>query len=323
MGLKSRLNSGVSTRGWAASRSSDASQQTSTVSSAANRPAQIESPALSAGERGIVLGPPVIVDERGGFTTSSYPAEQIQSALLFWDHIDYPSNFIIENENQDLDALVAMGAVRRSRMPVRSGSAGGILLQGTADILEALNAQSPGRWSLWRHAGFEGVVEPTGLDAHAASMALTNSIALPPINHPFEDILEFRLRRAAELRALREEIDAMAEAISLAPDGQRALAVRLDKLDRALSDQIRVSNEHFKITELVSLSPTFSISDAAKDGVSVTMAALVAGLPLTAALTTGVLRGAVSGIGLDLVKGKKTQATTPFDYVVSISRDLA
>jgi|GEM_PF-1085254 hypothetical protein len=273
--------------------------------------------ALEPGQRGVVLGPPVIDHGNGRFSTTPFDRASILAAMLFWDVIEYPSNRAIEIGIGEVNDLVAMGAVQRSEVSLsgRIDVAKTLTAAGNAVIRE-LSGRDPGRWSVWRQPGTVELGEQI-TKTDAASVQLTQAILLPPIDAPFQDVLEFRERRQHELRRLRDKLDSLGEMVATAADSERAFARAHDEVVAGLEAARRVTQERWALSRLVDLDLSFDLSSAMLAAMSASAASSMGAHPLVAA--------AAGGISFAVKPRRRPglgPTSNPFDVICTLEREL-
>jgi hypothetical protein len=276
---------------------------------------------LEPGQRGVMIGPPLIANPDGSLTTTSLDRPTILSALLFWDVIDYPSNTMIDIEIADIDTLAEMGVARRSHIGL-SGTMSGHQPIATAasQAIKLLSERDPGRWSVWRAAG---TIEfgPAGTTTDAATVKLTQSIVLPPVEAPFEDVLDFKERRRSELLALRAHLDDLGATIAAKADSERAFVVAKDRLVASLDDARRAMLERYANPITAGFEFSFSLTDAAK---AVLYGGGGAGLlnPHPLVIAGGALLGGLSASIKPRRKAEAHSGTNPFDVICTMENEL-
>lgn len=280
-----------------------------------------KAPKLEAGQRGVILPPPVTLTANGSLTGSSFDRKRIDAALLYWDAIEYPSNQMIEFGSPDIDALVQMGVVSRSRVQFSGRWTGGESVEAAHDAtVRELKAQSPGRWSHYLIPN-EGVIS-----AHAhevVTVRLLETLPLPPSELPFEELLDFRQRRIDELRALRTHVDELADVVVASADGEAALIRKIDSLHASLSAARAVTSERFGGFIGLKIAPSFSLTDALRAGAtSFGLLAVATGGPSTAALGGAAIAACLQGLSLSIEKTGGEPDLGPLKYVVSIENQL-
>lgn len=270
---------------------------------------------LDPGERGVILSPLVMFDPDGTFWPNRWPLGHLHAALLFWDVLEYPSNSYIHIEDRDIQALKALGAAQSTRVDVGGSAWSGVdpIIAAHQGLLSYLSKESPGRWSSFSGESALPIFGAGGGAVEAFTVRLHQAIPLPPVERPFEDVLEFRLRRRAELLALREHIDTLAETVAAAADSEAAFARRVDHLHAAIAALGRVTRERYGLANWLRLKSSFSLSDAVRAALSL----LAAG----ASPTETLVGTAASGISVSMGEGPEAQ-TGPFQYIASVRQEL-
>jgi hypothetical protein len=141
---------------------------------------------------------------------------------------------------------------------------------------------------------------------------------------PFEDLLEFRLRRLDEAVALRAHIEDLYEAILSSPDQPLALARALERIAAATADQCTVLEEagvRFTFAGLeAGLKWEFDVKISAVSG-------LITAL-LTQSPAAGGFASAVSNLipRVEISSAAGVAGTTgarlPYGYIIHINREL-
>ena len=288
--------------------------------------ATVETPEnlLKPSERGLIVSPPIQVMENGSFDVkdSNLSRALIKSALFFWDRIDAPSNnvFHIEQGSPEIKFLESEGILQKSFSRLSGpGNGGEIMLASNLSAFHALEEKNPGQWSMASGENSLSFPEQEKVENRGFIFELHNTIPVPHEDVPFEDILEYKLRRFDELMALRHHLEEIYQKIASSPDQPLAEKTQFEKLDQALSDHIKASRESGMNLSLSGLSSSIDIGA----GINATLLGLHKGLPLSGALLAGIATtaGSISlktGFGL---KGKK-KSSTPFDYAIGIQKEF-
>lgn len=203
-------------------------------------------------QRGVVL--PL------SFTTPfDYPIERAievmhlntRKALLFWDKIDAPSSrAIISGGGEDIGFLVDAGFAKRTivtdNLPTSNGESIPFDQLWAATQLEAyrLNNQIEGEsWSIMQP--LQGLVVPEAIanEMPCIEFELYNAISIPTGDVAIQDVLEFKMRRQAELDALREAMDGIVADIAATSSIPNRKSLIIQNLNRTLDDFNRVMTE--------------------------------------------------------------------------------
>ena len=141
-------------------------------------------------------------------------------------------------ETNDLSFLKECGIFNRTRVNFNSfsGGAGIALLQMQDAVVKEKNRIEPGNWSIQR-IGEELISEPSFTqNKKIIEFDLYNSIPLPSLDVPLNDVLEFKEKHKAELLAFRVLMDEMYLSIINSPDQLTAKSAALLRLSMAISD---------------------------------------------------------------------------------------
>lgn len=278
-------------------------------------------PKLEVGQRGVILPPPVTLTADGGIMGSGFDRKRIDAALLYWDAIEYPSSQMIEFGSTEIDALVQMGVVSRSRVQFSGSWTGGESVEAAHDAtVRELKAQSPGRWS---HFLIPNERVTSAHTHEVMTVRLFETLPLPPSDLPFEELLDFRQNRIDELRALRTHVDELADVIAASTDGEAALIRKIDSLHASLRAARAVTSERFGGFIGLKIAPSFSLTDALKAGAtSFGLLAVATGGPSTVALGGAAIAAGLQGLGLSIEKTGGEPDLGPLKYAVSIENEL-
>lgn len=278
-------------------------------------------PTLSPSESGILL--PTAAAVSGQQIRDAYHSrEEIMSALLLWDVIAYPTNTAITIMSGDVAALRDLGALKVVNAQLSGGAE--TILAGERAVFDRLLETSPNRWAVLPAAGGR-FIRPGDLTEHGgAAFSLYNALPVPTREVPFEDVMEFRHHRQAELIALRAHINGLADEIGQHADQEAELQLAVEKLDRSISDQIRVTREAFGAFSLIRLKVGFNAGDAFKEGAFGGGAAAFAQQELPNVMLAAGIAGLRAGLkfDLDLEGFKMARGHSPFQYVVNAHSEL-
>ena len=265
-------------------------------------------------QRGLVISCPITISGTSfHLKSSALDLQELRFALLFWDKLDFPTNNLISiGLDQDAQFLASAGILRRTKVQVLGS---GDLVQGFAQAhvhaYRALDEQEPGVWSLG--TGENAVSFPDADVEHGrgALIRLYQAIPVPDKDVPFQDILEFRSKRSAELLALRHHLEAIYQRIVAAGDGALALNTEIGALEQAIADHIKASKE----SKMSFRNMSFDASLNVPAGVVAGLAAYSVLLNTVGALLAGLATAIRFGPGVSL-KGRNV-TPTPFQYVSS------
>lgn len=268
---------------------------------------------LADDERGLVIAPPIEMLEDGAFNSNADYPDFVRGALLLWDRLDCPdNNYFSAAIGDEFKLLEDAGVLTRTivrfneRLDARTPL---IAAQRTAFL--HLDEAEPGQWVLGKLPDAKILYEGDFAKGRGGLVKLFGAVPLPKREASFEDILEFRYKRRAELLALRHHIERIYQTVQGAADPALALRTETEALDRAIADHIRVIQESGIPFRLSGLELKFDLVDATKG----MLAAAALGLPLTAAL----VGGAVQGISVEASAGLKgRQKGGPFEYVTHL-----
>ncbi|MGH6872119.1 MAG: DUF6236 family protein [Rhizomicrobium sp.] len=276
---------------------------------------------MASGERGLVISNPISVNLRDGslYSEQSWLAEQeLRFSLLFWDKLDFPdNNYISSWGGRESDFLEQAGILKRTMVRFQNSMNGAAaVVQAHLMAFQHLDEQEPGVWSLGAGRNSLTFSGQDLDDGRGALVRLFQAIPVPDKEVPLEDILNFRSKRRDELLALRHSLEESYERILGAGDGEMALTREIEKLDRAISDQIKASKESKFKLRLSDIDISLNLVGASIG----TGAGLALGLPLTQAILGSAASAVSLNVGAALKRRRPT--TTPFKYISSFNQDL-
>lgn len=149
---------------------------------------------------------------------------------------------------------------------------------------------------------------------------LVDALPVPGPEVPLEVIFEFRLKRRAELLAFRAAMDDLYDKIIVSTDPARAVASALEKIESALADLHRVSDERWVSRTAESVRTYLALSDPKAAQISLAaMGALGANfIHLSPAL--GALAGLAANAALTF---EQRRHVSPLNRLPAASRDFA
>ncbi len=234
-------------------------------------------------KRGVVAIPAILEKYKAGFNLerSIFP-EEVNYYALYWDYIAMPTNNFMEINVWMQDELVDCGLLIRPKLNYSDMSMdkfADFYIESQFLVLDELRRD---RFEVdWRaHQIGNDVLMPASL---AESSALKNNIRLsldrllpvPSGEVHLHDILEFKLRRKAELIALHTYCDDLYLEIVNSADKNLLHAKNFEKLKLAIEDLDKVSSEgwQFPIKFNLDISQEFDISQS-RAGIATMLLAL-------------------------------------------------
>lgn len=270
-------------------------------------------------ERGLLISPPIEISGSSLYVKSSnFDAQEMRSNLLFWDKLDWPDQRIIGfGSNPDVEYLMNEGVLQRTRVDFHGG---GDMVQlfrmAHMTAFRALNEVEPGRWSFASGENSISLPEEDVDDNRGVLVRLHQAIPVPNSDVPYADVLEFRERRRPELVALRHHLEDVYQKIISSGDEKLAMNTEIERLQLAIRDHIKVSEESRMRLRLSSLTANLNILPIAMGVIS----SSALGLPILGEVLTGLS----SSISIDSGIGLKRNAvsSTPFRYISSYNKEL-
>lgn len=285
------------------------------------------------GGRGIMLVP--FFHEQGASGTlethADLSADQLRFGLFFWDRIAWPSlPYLESNGNVDTDFLSSAGVLLRPeiQLPPTSMSPGKSLAEAYFREFQKLEEKEPGRWSLSAESEADiktFLGDRVGSD-RGITVSLHRAIPIPTGDTPLHDLLEFKLKRDAELLALRTELDDCKRLITSSTDREEVFATQRDRIDAACADLLAVSREWKLPVRIADMSMAFEINGTIVASVAAATLALSnnVGLPAVQAFLTSVGLAVATGMKLTNTFGTKKNSLrkSPFRYVHHLHEEI-
>ncbi|MBP1034015.1 hypothetical protein J8631_00410 [Serratia fonticola] len=230
-------------------------------------------------KRGVVCSSRELIKTVGGFSVGkSLSPIDVNYFTLYWDKLVVPTNdaihFPIANEKE----LVRCGVLERPVFKVDSVTSSDYpsLFAGTQlQMIDILREED--RSSIWsaHFMGNEIHLPPDeSIQKLAIQLDLTGLLPVPTQDTPLHEILEFKERRAAELIALHECLDASYLEILSSGDIDLQRSKTISKLKESIADINKLNREGWRtpITASLSVSTEFDLGRVYA-GVSVALAA--------------------------------------------------
>lgn len=283
---------------------------------------ELDGPALKAGERGLIISPLLDIDENTNRVqiNGGPDPEELRAGLLFWDRIEWPTNNLFHlGHPTPYEFLIAEGVMTRSRA---NFAGGGEMARAMVDAhrttFSALDIRDQGRWTSSRRSDSPTIVGDKAAEQRGLMMRLFKAIPLPDGEAPFEEILNFRAKRRAELQALRASVDQAFLDILGAPDRAFAETAAIDRIDAAVRDLLACSKENRFRQFLSNIDLSFDWRAAGEAG----FRGMQQGLSLADAAVGAVGAGIAISSSFGSLRPKKNGTASPYEYAASIHREL-
>ena len=280
-----------------------------------------------------------------GYNFSPAPLgdEVVRSALLYWDRIDIPDNdFATLPLPSEYQVLISNGIVTRTHISIYGASpqpikiAGGTLLNAVSingrnieefgdklnavplRAFEELQKEKEVFWAYLKNSKTAETPEEEGMKGRSLLFEIPNRLYIPNAGVQFNDILEYKQKRGEELAAFWSAIDDVYYKISNANDIEHARGSEFDKLDIALSDMKKSSQESFP--RMIAKSFRFEINPVNMVSAAAVAAALTPSVPIIAATAFA------SGFKLDFADtffgNKLPSRNAPYRYALDAESSL-
>ena len=259
----------------------------------------------------------------GGFDPVS-----LRQYLLYWDKIDWPDNNIISiggDSDSEMQFLQSAGVLERTIINFGSfsGNVGYAMLDMQVAALEARNRASPGAWSLAQNSLLLASTGNGTVNTRAIEVELYSALPVPTADIPFEDILEFKKRRADELHRFRNSMDELYLYVANAADIPRAKLQVISQLHSSLQDLNSVFDETFRSRLLGSLKVELNLPNLVTGALGGAWAASEINMPLQFGAAVGTV---LSAIKFDMTQIQRAKAIPDslrdYAYLHHITREL-
>lgn len=289
------------------------------------REVQLAGPPLVGSQRGAILhvdghfggGSAIeLVAEIRGFDT-----DIIRASLLLFDKLDFPtsSGFCFNGIPED---LLHFDMAQSTRTIIGGVSNLRIVQEPIVQAFDKLNSRDQGRWALTR--SINGLQFPNSAFAPEKAVALTlyDALPVPTAEVPYEDVLNFKQRRSAELDALRLFLDELGLQASQGIGGL-AETVAYQKFDVALADYNKAIGEQNFAKRLRNVTTNFQMGDAIVGAGIGAIKNLTSELTATSAIAGGAW-GVASSLAMAITRGLRSNnmAGKPFEYIFHANKEL-
>ncbi len=251
--------------------------------------------------KGIVISPPMTIGQDGSLSArGGIDPVELRRAVLFWDRINKPKNFIDLGLSSDEKFLLNCGIL--DELEIRadsvSGPAGLIYAHLHMAAFSELEKREPGLWAM-SEGDNSFNLQAGGIfsDARGALVELHRAIPLPTQDVPLAELLNFKEKRRDEIIRLTLELDSLFSRVINAEDREFELGRAVRDIDQRCSDIIAVGKE---------ASIQFSLSDFTYGGsleVNSTNLLLSGAAGAIMGTTFGLpIVGAAIGVGASFIK---------------------
>ncbi len=288
----------------------------------------IDDVSLSQDERGIVLPQEIYEGGNASGGRNAVDGELLRYCLAFWDKVAVaPAGGFFGGFPyvEEAETLVEQGILRRVDAQTSVMVSGAMLGPTVASVIHALETAQPDQWALARPVGPWHVNEGPPTDNSSISFNLVNALAVPHVDAPIHEVLEFKEGRRAELLALRAELDNVRKRVSLSENPGELLSIELSNLDRALLDHLRVSreakiplmlaNQKMKISwRTWSVASQFAMGAGLLSGVTA--------LPLMGAALAGLVGAVAGSYEAEVIRRPKPALGSAYEYAALFKRQF-
>lgn len=247
-------------------------------------------------EKGIVISPDFSFDGRM-LKIRGVSGQTLRQCLLYWDNIEFPNNGIINiPTSPELQFLIDEGMLQRTdiRLEGFSGNVGYSVIQTQIEALKRMNEQDPGQWSLAQSSNALCLIGDAAKEEDLIEFELHKCMPIPTSDVPFEDILEFKLRRRDEYTAFKNYVGELYLDIVNSNDVPRSKVQAINKLEEAISDIDKITTESFPKRIMKSFSLNLNPANLSTHGLAGAGAATLFGVPLSLGAAAGSMLGAIN-----------------------------
>jgi hypothetical protein len=175
----------------------------------------------------------------------------VRKSILYFDELECPDNDLEPQEFPEIELLVQQKIITRrtlyidrSQVPRTPGDHMSALRSVNTQTFLNLDKTEPAKWVFAPLSIEPGFWPPEILVSHEAiEVELSNMLPVPDAGVDYADILDFKLRRHAELQQLREYLDELYLSVMGSNEFPRSKTAAMDKLDKAFTDLAAVIRE--------------------------------------------------------------------------------
>ena len=251
--------------------------------------------------------------------------EAVRRNLPYWDKFDLPDNPLIGSALPlDLEYLQSSGIVRKSdvRIPF-SGPMAELWVLSQYEAWRLNEEREPGIWSLGQSGTDFWLPESARIESRMLELELYSILPVPGPDTSFNDILEFKGRRTAELQAFRVAMDDLYSSIITAGDIPRSRVATISRLERALEDLHKATAESWSQRLLSSIKVEVSFPQIAGGAAIGAKIASKFSLPMEWGAAIGAAAAALKfDIKQTAIAVKSPAERSDFAYVYRVEQEL-
>lgn len=280
--------------------------------------------------RGLILIPEFAVDVprnelqfKGG--GSGAIESQVREHLPYWDMFDLPDNPVLAyGLTPDLEFLRTEGIIRKTNARPRfSGAVAELWVRSQFEAWRLNEAREPGQWSLAQQGATFWLPPEEQVTSRTIETTLYAALPIPGLDVSDADILEFKARRAAELEALRADLDALYLSIVASSDLPRATGAAVARVERALVAIHKVSDESWASRLRSTIKVDLSVSSVAVGAIGGAAVASSIALPLALGAGVGAVAAALKfELKQESIAAKLPQGVASLAYACEVEREL-
>lgn len=280
---------------------------------------------LGANERGAVIPFAGQIEDVGGKMRMSagdpFDPDLLRSALLLFDRLDHPENAFVQLGPSIPPGLEDWPGYQRSHVHFSGSQLNKKFIESLAlETLKALNVQEDGCWSIVRNEQSIALPPEAFGDRMGFMFRLQNALPMPDRSVSLDEVFNYKVRRSAELYALRHHIEALAIQVSKEGFGGLAETIAFEQFLAALEDHRRAISETNFLKRLTSADIKINWSNVVISAFSA--------LPLLphspTAAAASFFAGNAASLLIESTLNLKTegQIPRPFEYIFRAGKEL-
>lgn len=216
-------------------------------------------------DRGVIAAPSVIRPLDQGFIMErGITIEELRFYILYWDKIVIPDNNLFSVGVPEENELLACEAISRPKVNYQGSYRGdqitNAILSCQSVVAKELVQDKDVDWVLHQIGDSLAILDDFACEQNSLRVSLANALPVPIGEIQFQDILEFKRRRADELAELHSSLDELYFEILDSPDQDLMAKAVVSRLLKAIQNINNVSNEKFEVTKKYDLSAELNLS---------------------------------------------------------------